>query len=74
MDTTHANLRRCHALWYIVAIGRACTDENLERVLSLYAERFASKLAIIVSKCDIDIGDGQVLANDMRSKGQSIGA
>lgn len=73
VQTTRESIGKCHALWYVVAVGRVCTDDNLERTISIYAERFPGTLAVVVSKIDQGVGDGIALAADMRSKGQSVG-
>jgi hypothetical protein len=52
-------------------VDRICTDPNLERTISDYAERFPNSLAIIVTKIDEGITDE--LAAEMTAKGHSIG-
>lgn len=71
VEATHGWIRNCQALWYVAAVDRICTDENLESTISDYAERFHNKLAIIATKIDIGVTDE--LAEDMETKGQSVG-
>lgn len=71
VEATHDWIRKCQALWYVAAVDRICTDENLESTISDYAERFRDMLAIVVTKIDVGISDG--LAADMQAKGQSVG-
>jgi len=73
VNTAHDSIRKCHALWYVIAVDRPCTDPVLDKTLSMYAERFPGALAIIVTHSDHQVFDGEGIAADMREKGQSVG-
>lgn len=53
-------------------MDRICTDPELERTVSIYAERFRGTLAIVVTKIDECISDE--LADALQAKGQDIGS
>jgi hypothetical protein len=71
IDATHESIQKCQALWYVAGVDRICTDLDLERTMGDYAERFDGTFTIIVTK--IDEGASDELANELKSKGQSIG-
>lgn len=71
IDATHESIRKCQALWYVAGVDRICTDPDLERTMADYAERFRGTFTIVVTK--IDEGVSNELANELRTKGQSIG-
>nr|OQO19236.1 hypothetical protein B0A51_11127 [Rachicladosporium sp. CCFEE 5018] len=77
VDMTDKHFSSVDALLCVVPAERAIANPEVERIVGVFAEKFAtadslaSRLAIIISKNDTGLGAG--LAKDMPRKGQSIG-
>lgn len=66
VKASHKYIAKCNAMWYVAGVERVTTDPNLEKTISIYAERFPNTLAIIVTKIDRGIDDA--LAREMKKK------
>ncbi|KAK6433477.1 hypothetical protein LTR95_010347 [Oleoguttula sp. CCFEE 5521] len=77
VDMTDKHVSGVDALLCVVPAERAIANPEVERIISVFADKFAttdnsaSRLAVIISKNDVGLGAG--LAKDMPRKGQSIG-
>lgn len=57
-------------MWYVAGVERVVTDPNLEKTLTMNAERFPGTLAIVVTKIDRGLDDA--LAKDMKKKKMDV--